>query len=354
MVWESLRGHHRQVEMFRRAIRRGRLAHAFLLVGPPGIGKRTFALRVTQCLFCTRHPPEDLQACGECPACKQVLAHSHPDLMLVNKPEGRAELPIDLLIGAPDRRGREGLCHDLALRPMSAMRRVAIIDDAETMNDAGANALLKTLEEPPSGSVMFLIVPETESILTTIRSRCHQVLFSPLPSNDLTDLILQEGIAPDRDAAQLLASLSDGSLATASQLQSGDWRSVRERVCRELAAKDLDSQATAALLLATMEELGGDPASQRRSALWLVRFMVDFYRQLLGVDTGGSTAETALITPVRQNAAGDLICDDRWGLMLERCLTAEMNLSASMPIPLCLEALCHDLGRIGRGALLTV
>ncbi len=351
MVWQSLRGHQRQVEMFRRAIRRGRLAHAFLLVGPPGIGKRTFALRVTQCLFCQRHSPEELLACGECPGCKQVLALSHPDLMLVGKPDGRAELPIDLLIGPPDRRGREGLCHDLALRPMSATRRVAIIDDAETMNDAGANALLKTLEEPPPGSVLFLIVPESESILTTIRSRCQPVLFSPLPADDLADLILQEGLVSDREAAQALAALSDGSLATANQLQSGDWRAVRERVCHALATADFDSQATAAQLMAAIEELGGDPAAQRRSALWLVRFMVDFYRQILGADASGSPAEAQLVQSVTTRAGEALSAYDRWGLMLERCLVGEMNLRESMPIPLCLEALCHDLGRIGRGTL---
>ena len=352
MIWHALRGHTRQIEMFRRAVQRDRLAHAFLLVGPPGIGKRTFARLVAQCLFCTSRTPDQLDACGTCPSCKQVVAGSHPDLLIVERPDGKQELPIDLLIGPPERRGREGLCHDLALRPMTASRRVAIIDDAHTMNDASANALLKTLEEPPAGAILFLTAPESESILPTIRSRCQPILFSPLSPEDITELLLEQGIETDRTQATAIAALCEGSLETAAQLQSPELRAIRASVYRQLAQADFDSLGATKQFLATLEEQGKDPATQRKAALWLVRFAADFYRRLLGAGFHSSPEESVSIeATLRRYASNDAAALDRWSLMLDRCLETETQLLESMPVPLCLDSFCHDLGRIGRGAL---
>jgi DNA polymerase-3 subunit delta' len=136
-----------------------------VFVGPDGVGKRLVAKGIAQCLFCQRVSDEQLDACGACAACRQVLADTHPDLLTVGCPEGKRELPIALIAGEGERRGREGLLHDLSLRPMSATRRIAIIDDADTMNEESANALLKTLEEPPPGSLLFLISPSLDALL---------------------------------------------------------------------------------------------------------------------------------------------------------------------------------------------
>ena len=338
--------------MFRRAVQRDRLAHGFLLVGPPGIGKKTFARLVAQCLFCTRRTPDQLDACGTCPSCKQVASGSHPDLLVVERPEGKQELPIDLLIGPPERRGREGLCHDLALRPMTASRRVAIIDDAHTMNDASANALLKTLEEPPAGAILFLTAPESESILPTIRSRCQPILFSPLSPEDITDLLVEQGIETDRTQAAAMAALCAGSLETAAQLQSPELRAIRSSVYRQLALADFDSLGACKHFMATLEAQGKDPATQRKAAIWLVRFAADFYRCLLGAGLLSSPDEAASLSALlRRTASDDAVTLDRWSLMLDRCLETETQLLESMPVPLCLDSFCHDLGRIGRGAL---
>lgn len=353
MIWSSLRGHQRQIEMFRRAIRRGRLAHAFLLVGPPGIGKKTFARLVAQCLFCTEHSPEELEACGSCSSCKQVQAGTHPDLLMIERPEGKQELPIDLLIGPPDKRGREGLCHDLALKPMTATRRVAIIDDANTMNDASANALLKTLEEPPAGSILFLTAPESASILSTIRSRCQPILFSPLSMPDVTDLLIQQGLTEDQAQAQSIASLCEGSLEIAEQLQSPELRKIRATVYRQLAASDFNSLAASKLFQSTLDELGKDPATQRKAALWVVRFCADFYRRLLGVNLASSPEESSSLDAVlKRHSQPDLIIMDQWSAQLDRSLEAETQLLDSMPVPLCLDAFCHELGRLSRGVVL--
>src|SRR5690606_25957369 len=95
-IWNRIRGHEAQVEMFRRSIGRGRLAHAYLFVGPDGIGKRRFARMFAQCLFCERRRAEDLDACGECSSCKQMQAGTHPDYLAVGRPEGKSVVPIEL------------------------------------------------------------------------------------------------------------------------------------------------------------------------------------------------------------------------------------------------------------------
>lgn len=331
MLWRDLRGHHEQVEMFRRAIRRGRAAHAYLFVGPAGIGKRLVAAKIAQALFCERHEDKELEACGACPQCKQVQAGTHPDLLRVQLPEGKRELPVELFIGPRERRGREGLCHDLSLRPMSAERRIAIIDDAERMNEESANALLKTLEEPPPGSILFLISSSTEALLPTIRSRCQPLLFSALSEHDLAELLVSLELESDAVAAAEIARLSEGSLETARQLLEPGLRSLRTKVFAAVEARPFNAVETAEQALAAIEELGGGTGGQREHAAWLVRFAADAYRQRL-------KAEQL-----------DPVLADRTSAALDRCMESASQLEQSMPIPLCLEALFHDLSRIDRG-----
>jgi DNA polymerase-3 subunit delta' len=335
MLWHDLRGHHDQVAMFRRAVQRGRMAHAYLFVGPAGVGKRLVARRIAQALLCGRHADAELDACGACSQCKQVLAGTHPDLLSVGLPEGKRELPVALFIGDGERRGREGLCHDLSLRPMSGDRRIAIIDDAERMNEESANALLKTLEEPPPGSVLFLISSSSDALLPTIRSRCQPLLFSALSDPDVAELVLQQEWEGDSAAAAEVARLSEGSLDTARQLLEPGLRQLRTDLHESLAARPFNAVEGASRALKAIEELGGGTSGQREHAAWLVRFAADDYRRSLHDEDRGQDF-------------------DRMGLAVDRCLAAGEQLEQSMPVPLCIEALFHDLSRIARGALVTV
>ena len=338
-MWEELRGHQRTLELFRQAFRRNRSAHAYLLIGPEGIGKRTFALKLAQCLFCERTPDHDLDACGECLSCKQMRAGTHPDLLNISKPEGKRELPIELIVGAAERRGREGLCHELAMRPMSARRRIAIIDDAQTMNAASANALLKTLEEPPPGSILFLLTPSADAMLPTIRSRCQPVTFAPLPDDDLAELIQTLGISTDSEDVRQITALAEGSLVTAQQLFHPVLRELRERLFTALGKNGLDPFATTAQVLSTLDELGGDSATQRQHAGWIIRFCVEFFRRQLR-----DSRVTEPNDPLADASEIDVIV-----AQMERCVEAELHLQQSMPLPLCLEGLFDELSRIRRG-----
>ncbi|MBC8115030.1 MAG: DNA polymerase III subunit, partial [Candidatus Saccharimonas sp.] len=192
--WSTLRGHAEQREMFRRAIARGRLSQAYLFVGPDGIGKQQFARRLAQCLLCQSPGEDQLEACGNCPGCRPFLASAHPDFLYVGRPEGKRELPIAAMAGAAERRGQEGLCHDLSIRPLAGSRKVAIIDDADTMTDECANAFLKSLEEPPERAMLFLIASNLDAVLPTIRSRCQLVRFAPLSAADIAELLVEQDL----------------------------------------------------------------------------------------------------------------------------------------------------------------
>ena len=174
----QIRGHESARERFRKSLEAGRLASTFLFVGPQGIGKRGFALGLAQALLCARTRADDpLEACGACESCRLMAAGTHPDLIRIERPEGKSFIPVELLIGSQEKRMREGLCHEIAMKPFLGGRKVAIIDDADFLNVEGANALLKTLEEPPPRCVMILIGMSAARQLPTIRSRCQIVRF---------------------------------------------------------------------------------------------------------------------------------------------------------------------------------
>ncbi|MEI8018151.1 MAG: DNA polymerase III subunit delta' [Schlesneria sp.] len=226
-IWTSLCGHAEQREMFRRTIRRHRLSQAYLFIGPEGIGKQQFARRLAQSLLCQNSGEDPLEACGDCSGCKPFLAGAHPDFLYVGCPEGKRELPIALLVGPEERRGQEGLCHDLSLAPLPGSRKVAIVDDADTMNDASANSFLKTLEEPPERAILLLIASNLDALLPTIRSRCQLVRFSALETSDIEKILLEQDLVQSDADAKFASALSEGSLSTAKQLLEPELRELR-------------------------------------------------------------------------------------------------------------------------------
>ena len=139
MAWSDLLGHEEIIAAFRRSAAAGRLAGSYLFVGPAGVGKRTFAVELARSLLCERSSETKLEACGECASCQQVAAGSHPDLDMVAKPADRSFIPLELLIGDDEHRMREGFCRNISLKAYSGGRKISILDDADYLNQEGAN-----------------------------------------------------------------------------------------------------------------------------------------------------------------------------------------------------------------------
>ena len=211
--WPIL-GQDRAVALLQGAIARGTVGHAYLFAGPEQSGRSTLARLFAQTLNCET-PRADggapVAPCGLCRACRKIARATHPDVRTVS-------LATQATEGGAKRESKNtslsietvrALASDLSLRPLEGRWRVAIVEDAETMQESAANAFLKTLEEPPSFAVIILIVPELGATLPTIRSRCQAVEVRPVPRAALaTALAGQHGVADD--GAQTLAALARG------------------------------------------------------------------------------------------------------------------------------------------------
>jgi len=203
----ELEGHEAAEEAFEDARARGRLHHAWLLPGPEGVGKATFAYRAARRLL---GAPADrgygvLGVDPDLPVARQVAARSHPDLMVIERvgEDGKVRkvIPVD---------EARKLSEFFSKSPASAPHRVAIVDAADDLNINAANALLKTLEEPPPKGVLLMVSHSPGRLLSTIRSRCRRLAFGPL-SQDATARFIERRTEVNEEEAFRLASMAQGA-----------------------------------------------------------------------------------------------------------------------------------------------
>jgi len=270
---------------FKRTLARGRLASTYLFVGPEGIGKRTFAVDLAHGLLCqSPAQAQSLAPCGTCESCTLFTAGSHPDLLSIAKPPGKSSLPIELFLGRAEHRNREGLCHDIALKPFLAGRRIAIIDDADDLGVESANALLKTLEEPPPRSVLILIGTSLSKQLPTIRSRSQVVRFTPLATHEVAQVLRERQLLDvgeplaEGDSADARAALSAGRVSLA--LAAGDASLVefRRELISVLGSPAPDPLRLAEAVLDQAQAGGAEPALRRQRLRTIFGYAIDHYR----------------------------------------------------------------------------
>jgi DNA polymerase-3 subunit delta' len=347
MTWQGIRGHDEVASRFRTALSLGRLASTFLFVGPTGVGKRTFALKLAQSLLCEQSPEAKLEPCGHCPACKQVLAGTHPDIDLIGKPEEKSSIPIDLLIGEGDKRMREGLCFRISLKPFSGRRRVAIIDDADYLFSEAANCLLKTLEEPPPRSVLILLGTSEQRQLPTIRSRCQLVRFQPLATEDIRGILLEQGLTDDSGAAARAAELAEGSVSAAVRLLDGDLAEFRTDLLQALS-QTLAPAALVKQVQAFVDAAGKESAPKKVRLRDTFNISHSFFRQLMLAGSGAIPPVPALrVWPYGAGAATRAI---------ELCLEAGAAVEANAAPANVLEWWADELAtlqRTGQAVLLS-
>jgi DNA polymerase III subunit delta' len=277
-MWHGILGHDDKVEQFRRILTSGRLASTYLFVGPPGVGKRRFALELAHSLLCRETADASLEPCGNCESCRMFAAGSHPDLELVGLPPEKATLPIALFIGDDEHRNQEGLCHRIGLRPFFGRRKVAIIDDADHFGIASANCLLKTLEEPPPSALLILIGTSPSRQLPTIRSRSQIVRFRTLDTATIAQILLDTGSVADRAQAQRAAELGEGSVERARELADPNLWEFRDQLLSALGSTRPDSVRLGRSVQAFVDEAGKEPSLRRNRLRLVIGFAVEYYR----------------------------------------------------------------------------
>ena len=211
ITFADVRGHERACAALRGAVTAGRLPHALLFAGPDGVGKRSVALALAAWAQCEVGGDD---ACGNCAACRQVAAGTHPDVHVVGVPQGKKEIGVE--------RARD-VKRFVQLKPLRDRFKLAVIDDAHMLTVAAQNALLKTLEEPPDRSCLLLVANNPDALLPTVRSRCQRVLFAPL-SRAAVVAVLTERLGLAAAVAERLAAVAEGSPGRAL---------VLSRVCAE-------------------------------------------------------------------------------------------------------------------------
>lgn len=219
MPFHTIIGHRSTITSLQTAAARQRLAHAYLFHGEDAIGKRTTALCFAQALLCERGPSgSHLDSCGTCRSCQQIDTRTHPDYFVIEPDRELATPQIKI------EQIRE-IEQQIIYRPLVGDRKICMIDDADRMTIGAANALLKTLEEPPDHSLFLLISSRPASLPATIRSRCQSLRFATPPRTDVeAALILKREMRPAD--ARFLAMLSEGRLGEAV---STDLKIVRAR-----------------------------------------------------------------------------------------------------------------------------
>lgn len=252
----DLQGQEEAEVAFEAARGRGRLHHAWLLTGPEGVGKATFAYRAARRLLGAPAEPDYgvLGADPGHPVARQVAARSHPDLFVLERegPDGkpRRVIPVD---------DARKLSEFFSKSPASAPHRVAIVDAADDLNPNAANAILKTLEEPPPRGVLLMVSHSPGRLLPTIRSRCRRLAFRPL-GVDLTTSFVRIRTEANPEEALRLAHMAEGAPGRALTLAAANAL-VMDDAARELISNLPQVDETRALSLAEKFR-GGEGAAQ--------------------------------------------------------------------------------------------
>ncbi|MEZ5971249.1 MAG: DNA polymerase III subunit delta' [Hyphomonadaceae bacterium] len=265
----SFVGHEAEEETLAEGLRGGRMHHAWLLAGPKGLGKATLAYRVARvALGAKRVGPRALDVDPDDPIARRVMALSHPDLFVLrrglsDRGKPRREIAVD--------DARE-LAHFFSLAPSEGGMRVAIVDAVDDLNRNAANAILKTLEEPPARSILMLICHAPGAILPTIRSRCRRLALRTLSDTDVKR-------ASGADAGIVALAKGRPGRAIALRAQGVDTAGADPK----RAHAEIARSASAALLSDLYDKMGGEPFEKLAGVLELA----GEWARAAGVEDGG-------------------------------------------------------------------
>ena len=270
MQWNNIVGHKQVITQLCLMQQEDRIPHAMLFCGTDGVGKSLVAEALAAAILC--HAPVNNQACGHCKACQALAAGAHPDFFQI-QPESETKAAPAIRIEAVRK-----LQEEIARIPLLSERRVVIMQEADKMNEAAANCLLKTIEEPSGQIVFILLTSRPSALLDTIISRCMRVEFGILQPDELVKILHQQGI--EEPLAGKLASIADGSVSKALAMQDEELLNLQTQ------AFDLAS-AAGTLGVEQLLQLAKEMSNHSRERLiqWL-GFLAMIYRDLLMLYSG--------------------------------------------------------------------
>lgn len=377
-------------DVMQRALARERLPHACIFHGPDGVGKEMFAIGLAEFLLCGgrdvdtgRKPKKSapcdfglLTACGKCPDCCGVRARIHPDLHLIHrriagehpdpvvKKRKSLDLGVDLI--------RHFVIDPIGLMPIRGRAKIFIIRDADWITAQAQSALLKTLEEPPGTTYLFLLAASTERFLATTLSRCQIVRFDPLPSRFVEEKLAELRPELSSEQRRWYARANEGSLGAALRDKEFDLYAASQRLCTLLPgfrAPDSAKRGPAAVPTPTeiakawmaeakilgaihdkLEKDLSETDAVRRGTAMLLRLAATWYADLLRTISGRSDLV------VNQAHAGVLAAASRvwtceWAARaVQRLAVSERQLDQNVNAHLSIDVLVNELSDFARRA----
>jgi DNA polymerase-3 subunit delta' len=342
--FELLINQEQPIRILTTLLRNGTLPHALLFTGIEGVGKQAAAVALAMACNCQRELPEfkaddrsgqdpvnssgefnliTMGGCGVCNSCRKIAAGNHPDIIRIQ--------PIGPFIKIDQIRA---LLQTLTMKPYEARSRVAILSEAQAMNAAASNALLKILEEPPSRSMLVLTATQKSDLLPTIVSRCQNVGFNPIPKEKIASW-LKDKHGLEQQAADILAAMANGSFSRARMMVEDNWLQRRKWVIEEMNRLSLQPIAH---LFALAEKLSREKEALAQSLeiikVWLRDLIIIRYdaAKIINRDVADKIESAS-----QKNNLPDLLAK------VEAVQKTQTQLAANTNLRLTMESLLIDL-----------
>ncbi len=345
MSWKQVLGHDAAIASLTAAWKNGRIGHAYLFVGPQGVGKHTFARELAKALLCEIRQ-QRFEACDNCSSCKLVVAGTHPDLFMVARPEDKIEFPIAVIRGDPTSPNKDpGLLEKLSMKPARGGRKVAILDDADDLNEEAANCFLKTLEEPPPKSVLILVGGDNaERQLPTILSRCQVIRFAPLPPTLVKRVLNEHGIT-DPARQDRLVQLAGGSPGQALALDDDEVWAFRNVLLEMLRQDRIDPATTSQQWMEFINNAGKEAAAHRQRASLVFRLLIVLLETALKLSLGANITGLDPTDETILRKAAERAGEEKILAWIERALEADRQVDRRVQLVLVIEAFVDSMCR---------
>lgn len=263
MSFKDIKGQAQPIQILKEHIKQGRLASAYLFVGPEGVGKKLTAKALAKSVNCAK---SNFDSCDECVSCIKIEKGQHPDVHIVDV--GDSEIKIEYI---------RQLQNDINLRPYEARKKVFIINNAHNLNIASSNAFLKTLEESAGESLIILISDKIPLLLKTIISRCQIIKFSPFKRSEVKG-ILEKDYSVDDGLSHFLAYFYEGRLGSALKFKDSGILSKKNRVIDEFT-------------LSMRRGLGDAAAENREDLRGSLNILASWFRDMYMLKVGAPHSE---------------------------------------------------------------